>query len=72
MIPDVKVIDHAHYHQPMDLSATVYRNPEAWILKGPVSHRFNARVCGVCGYTEFYVENPDKLLNLARQATSGS
>jgi len=70
VIPDVKIIDHAHYNQPMDLSATVYTTPEAWVFKGPVSHRFNARVCGACGYAELYVENPATLLKLARRAAS--
>lgn len=71
VIPDVKIIDHAHLNQPMELSATVYLNPEAWVFKGPVSHRLQARVCGACGYAEFYVDNPQTLLAAARRAASG-
>lgn len=68
VIPEVRIIDHAHLNQPMDLSATVYTNPEAWVFKGPISHRFRARVCGACGYTEFYVDDPQGLLTLAKRA----
>jgi hypothetical protein len=66
-IPDVRVIDHAHLNQPMELSATIYTNPDAWVFKGPISHRFRARVCGSCGYTEFYVEDPRGLLEWSRK-----
>ena len=67
IIPDVRVIDHGHYNSPLDLCATVYREPDAMIFKHPVAHRFHARVCGACGYTEFYVENPQRLLELAKK-----
>jgi len=70
IIPNVRIIDHAHYNQPMDLSATIYTHPEAWVFKGEVSHRFQARVCGACGYTEFYVDDPAGLLAAAKKATA--
>ena len=70
VIPDVRVIDHAHMNQPMDLCATVYTNPGAWVFTGPVSHRFQARVCGQCGYSEFYVDHPQGLLALAKKAAA--
>jgi predicted nucleic-acid-binding Zn-ribbon protein len=68
IIPGVRVIDHTHLNQPLDLSATVYTNPDAVVFKGAISHRFNAHVCGACGYTEFYVENPQELLAQAKNA----
>ena len=71
VIPDVRIIDHAHMNAPMDLSATVYRDPDAWVFKMPISHRLQAKVCGACGYTEFYVENPQRLLELAKKAAGG-
>ena len=70
IIPNVRIIDHAHGNVAMDLSATVYTNPEAWIFKGEVSHRFEARVCGACGYTEFYAADPKGLLAAAKKATA--
>jgi predicted nucleic-acid-binding Zn-ribbon protein len=72
VIPDVRIIDHGHSNRPLDLSATVYTSPDAWIFKGPVSHLFKARVCGRCGYTEFYVDDPQGLAEAARRAASGT
>ncbi len=72
VIPDVRIIDHGNHNFGFDLSATVYTNPDAWVFKGPVSHRFKARVCGRCGYTEFYVDTPQWLLETARRTASGA
>ncbi|MDZ4659605.1 MAG: hypothetical protein SH868_18695 [Bythopirellula sp.] len=68
IIPDVRIIDHGP--ALLDLSATVYTNPEAYIFKGAISHRLQARVCGLCGYTEFYVSNPQALLTAAKGVAS--
>lgn len=67
-IPDVRIIDHGDGNAALDLAATIYRDPGAVLFKGAVSHKFRARVCGACGFTEFYVENPGSLLAAARQA----
>ena len=72
VIPNVRIIDHAHYNQPMDLSATIYLDPGAWVFKNAVMHRFSARVCGACGYTEFYVDDPQGLLAWANRAKQKS
>jgi predicted nucleic-acid-binding Zn-ribbon protein len=68
VIPNVEIIDHAHLNQPMALSATVYTNPEAWVFKGAIMKPFRARVCGGCGYTEFYVDDPQGLTAWAKRA----
>lgn len=71
IVKDVKLIDHGHYNGgALDLSATVYTEPNAWVLKMPISHRFQARVCGACGYTEFYVENPRRLFEIAERVAA--
>jgi predicted nucleic-acid-binding Zn-ribbon protein len=70
VIPDVRIIDHGDGNDPLDLCATVYANPEAWVFKGPVSHKLRARVCGDCGFTEFYVDNPGRLLEIATRASA--
>ncbi len=70
LIKDVRIVDHGHGNVALDLGATVYREPESWFFKNPVLHRFNARVCGACGYTEFYVENPGRLLEIAERVAS--
>jgi predicted nucleic-acid-binding Zn-ribbon protein len=70
VIKDVRIIDHAHYNTPFDLCATVYREPDNLIFKNPASHRFQARVCGACGFTEFYVENARRLFEIAEHTAS--
>jgi hypothetical protein len=50
--------------------ALAYNKPDAWIFKGPNPHRFLARVCGVCGFAEFYVENPKRLAATINQVVA--
>jgi predicted nucleic-acid-binding Zn-ribbon protein len=69
LIPDVQIIDHGHSNMRMDLSATIFKHPDAVFFKGPVVHRFKALVCGQCGFTEFYVENAPQLLAVAKDAS---
>lgn len=38
-----------------------YTNPEAWVFKGAVYARLKARICGDCGFTELYAENPEEI-----------
>ncbi|SIO64953.1 hypothetical protein SAMN05444166_7500 [Singulisphaera sp. GP187] len=49
------------------VSALAYRRPGARVFKRPITHPFLARVCGICGFAEFYVENPKGLLAVAKQ-----
>jgi predicted nucleic-acid-binding Zn-ribbon protein len=65
-IPHVKILDHAHMNTELDLSVQFLKHPDAWAFKGPVKHRLHVQVCGACGYTEFYVEDPQGLLAAAR------
>ena len=64
-IPGVRVLDQDHGNR-VDLGATVQAYPAGFLFNGTVKHKFHARVCGNCGYTEFYVDEPKKLLALAR------
>ncbi|WP_425617452.1 hypothetical protein NA78x_001130 [Anatilimnocola sp. NA78] len=68
MIPDVRIIDHGHGNQALELAVTVYRHPDAFVFKGAVSYRLHAEVCGACGFTEFYAANPRQLLEIAKKA----
>lgn len=51
-----------------DVSALAFNKPDARIFKGPVTHRFLARVCGSCGFAEFYVEDPKGFMAVVKQA----
>src|SRR5687767_12383544 len=38
-----------------------YTDPEAWVFKGPVYARLKVRICGECGFTELFAENPSEI-----------
>lgn len=67
VVRGVRVTDHGHLNQELDLSLTVYLKPDAVISKSPVSHPLRTKVFGSCGFTEFYVENPHELLEWSRK-----
>jgi predicted nucleic-acid-binding Zn-ribbon protein len=58
---DVPVVSSSDQFSAVPVSALVYNKPDAWIFKGPSPHRFVARICGGCGFAEFYVEDPKGL-----------
>ncbi|MFN2513245.1 MAG: hypothetical protein ABR568_17710 [Pyrinomonadaceae bacterium] len=43
------------------LSVEIYEKPDAMIFKGTHEGALTASICGECGYTELYVENPQEL-----------
>ena len=47
-----------------DLCVEVYERPEALIFKDVHRAELSARVCGECGYTELYVDNPQGLYSV--------
>ncbi len=44
-----------------DLYVEVYEEPDALIFKKAHEGALEARICGDCGLTELYVNNPDEL-----------
>ena len=65
IIPRVRVVDHAH-RRKMDLGVEIYANPHALLFKGTHMGKLHARICGKCGYTELFVENPREILRVHR------
>ncbi len=61
VIPRIRVIDHYGPLAGEDLSVQTYEKPDALLLKGAHTHTLHAWVCGDCGYTELYVDNPKEL-----------
>jgi len=59
-IAEVRVLDE-NGGVPGNLSVRLDRNPQAWVFKNPMVLELKARVCGECGYTEFYVTDPGAL-----------
>ena len=56
VIPNVKVV--GGHGDGGDLRAVVAEHPEAWLFKGEVKPSFKAWVCGACGFTELYAQDP--------------
>lgn len=69
VLPDVPVVSNIDHLSAVPVAALTYLRPEARIFKGPTPHRFLARVCGACGFSEFYVEDPKGLMATARRAS---
>jgi predicted nucleic-acid-binding Zn-ribbon protein len=61
IIPNVHIRDYGDYNSNNQLSVEVYEKPDAIIFKGAHPGALNAWICGECGYTELYVENPQEL-----------
>ena len=70
VVQGVRVLDRGSDGVEYDLSVAVYRNPSARLLKGEVTSGLWACVCGACGYTELYADNPTELVKAAAEAQS--
>ena len=46
----------------------VEQHPEALIFRGIVQGELHARICGVCGHTALYIDNPGELWQAYRQS----
>jgi ribosomal protein S27AE len=67
VIPEVYLLDRGHGDRQYNLQAIVEENPDAWLFKGTVRSSLKAWVCGACGYTELYANNPAALLAAHRK-----
>lgn len=68
LIDHARIIDRGDGNWEHDLSVKVYKNPFALLFRGGVSGPLEAIVCGACGYTELYVQNPRELVEAVREA----
>lgn len=65
VMPKAHIMDRGDYSVDAgSLSLVVYENPEALIFKGTHEGQLYARVCGECGYTELFLENPKELYEI--------
>jgi len=46
----------------------IVRRPDALIFKKAIESEVVARVCGECGYTEFYAEEPQALYSAHKES----
>jgi predicted nucleic-acid-binding Zn-ribbon protein len=68
VIPNVSVLDNAGAPgYSNNVRAVVVQHPDAWMFTGEVRTCLKAWVCGSCGYTELYANNPAALLAAYRK-----
>ena len=61
IVPQAKVIDRGDYSAEYELTLAVDENPEAFMFKQRIYSGVTAKVCGNCGFIEFYADNPQSL-----------
>jgi len=65
VIPNVTVV--GGHGDGGNLRAIVAENPDAWLFKGEVKPSLEAWICGACGFTELYAQDPAALLAAYRK-----
>jgi predicted nucleic-acid-binding Zn-ribbon protein len=61
IIADAKVIDRGHYDAEREMSVATFRKPLAFVFKEKQETTVSAWVCALCGFVEFYADNPTTL-----------
>ena len=71
IMPLASLLDQGEYSDGSLKAVVAYTNPEAWIFKGAITTRLRASMCGECGFTELFAENPKEMYQayLRAQAT---
>lgn len=69
IVSGVRIASGVDRFSSVPIAAVVYREPDALLLKQPVTFPISARICGECGHVEFCVEDPKAFFELAK-ATS--
>jgi ribosomal protein S27AE len=60
IISNVQIFDQGQYSDG-NLKIIFHENPDALLFKGSHTGILKAWICGDCGYTELYLENPQEL-----------
>lgn len=62
MMYPIEVVGDVQTPIPVQLKLTSPKEPGAWInIRLPDRFTISAAVCGECGHTEFYTEEPQKM-----------
>ena len=61
ILRNVRVIDRNGDYPDKRLSVRLERKPGALLFKGVETFDLSACICGECGYTELFAENPVEL-----------
>ena len=60
IVAGIRVVDRDQGSKN-DLTAEIYKNPDALFFKGATTVLLRALICGDCGYTELYAIDPESL-----------
>ncbi|MBT0653063.1 hypothetical protein [Geomobilimonas luticola] len=69
ILRNVRVIDRNGDYQDKSLSVRLERKPGALLFKGAETFDLSACICGGCGYTELFVDNPAELWRAGENCT---
>lgn len=71
ILADVRILDRS-YVVTDSLTVELYEHPSALLFRGAHRGTLTARICGSCGYAEFYLGNPEDLYEVfeASRATA--
>jgi predicted nucleic-acid-binding Zn-ribbon protein len=61
IVPRAKVIDRGSSGAEKDLTISIDADPEAFVFKQRIRSDVIAKVCGNCGFIEFYAMSPESL-----------
>lgn len=61
IVPNAIVLDKGDGNYNHDFQIAVDAKPDAWVFKERHSTRVTAKVCGDCGFIEFYAVAPEEL-----------
>lgn len=62
IIPEVNIFDRGDYSVEGQLNIGLEENPEALFFRESFRTGMAAKVCGDCGFIEFYARNPNQLI----------
>jgi predicted nucleic-acid-binding Zn-ribbon protein len=68
VLTSIPVVSRLDRFYAVPVVALAYNKPDALVFKEPVTCRFLARICGSCGFTEFYAEDPKSFVAIAKRA----
>lgn len=68
IIPDIKIPEYGHYNSVQPLSIKILERTRGWFNRRTRSFSLRAWICGTCGYTELYVDYPQRLYEAYQNA----
>ncbi len=71
IVPDAGILDQGDASDGT-LKAKFEKTPSAIFFKGRVTSKLIARICGQCGYTELYVNQPAAICEAFLETRGGA